>query len=147
MLIHFHGHLFQRCPVSDEVYNVNFPIKNVLSFLWVYVAIIIEGWFLKARSHCAFFFWWRLLIPLIVTNGLHKTRWKCSHYATCDNITNSTVSHYEQKQIAVANHTVWTDPNRHDRQTLVISCLKISMCICSILFASHTNLFQLFINK
>ena len=28
----------------------------------------------------------------------------------CDNITNSYVAHYKQKQIAAANRTVWTGP-------------------------------------
>ena len=35
----------------------------------------------KAHSHCTFF---QILIaiPLITTNGLYRTQWKCSHYAT-----------------------------------------------------------------
>ena len=36
---------------------------------------------LRAHSHCAFFLI-ATAIPLIATNGLHGTQWKCSHYAT-----------------------------------------------------------------
>ena len=35
----------------------------------------------KARSHCAFFPI-ATAIPAIATNGLQRTQWKCSHYAT-----------------------------------------------------------------
>ena len=35
----------------------------------------------KARSHCAFFLI-ETAISLIATNGLYRTQWKCSHYAT-----------------------------------------------------------------
>ena len=35
----------------------------------------------KAHSHCAFFLI-ATVLPLIATNGLYRTQWKCYHYAT-----------------------------------------------------------------
>ena len=49
-------------------------------------------------------------IPLIATNGLYRTQWRCSHYATATTSPTPYGAHYEQKQIAVANRTVWTGP-------------------------------------
>ena len=35
------------------------------------------------------------VILLIAKSELYRTQWKCSHYATCDNITNSPKADYK----------------------------------------------------
>ena len=44
-------------------------------------------------------------IPFIAANELHRTQWKCSHYATATTSPDYR-AHYELNQIAVANNTV-----------------------------------------
>ena len=62
-------------------------------------------------SHCVFF-------SDFNSNSSYRNKWvvrdSMKVFTLCDwgNITNSNTVHYEQKQIAVANHTVWTGPNQ-----------------------------------
>ena len=66
--------------------------------------------FIRAHSHCAAFF------SDCDCDSSYHNKWVAQDsvevftLCDCDNIINSYAAHCEQKQITVANHTVWTDP-------------------------------------
>ena len=68
-------------------------ISNILSVSKNYGLIHTVRFFLIATA-----------IPLIATNGLHKTQWKCSQNATAK--TSLLCSPLWEKQIAVTNRAV-----------------------------------------
>ena len=44
----------------------------------------------RAHSHCKFFFLNVTAIPLVTSNGLYRTQWKCSHYAIAKTLSTPT---------------------------------------------------------
>ena len=82
--------------------------------------------------HTVRFFLIATAIPLIATNGLHRGSMKVFTLCDCD-ITNCYTSHYEQKQIPVANLTMWTGLSILNllwdkRGTFVISKVNLYLC-------------------